>query len=664
MPGIASDAASHAMARSRSVSADGRASSILIEIGKRRRLARDSARRAGRKTGLPARLSPSPPRARPAPPGPCRKDRWRRRRPGACRGRPQAHRARFLPLHALQFAQPHVDRHALAHGDRGFGGVSAGLSWRGREGRRGRRGNRRRKASRLHGRFGRAGATEPGVAGLRAAAPAPPRSAPRRSAGRTSQVRPMPTTRPALSVPVCRPIACKMRPPVKESPAACSSHSGVASDQQRQDRQPDEAGGDVFGGVGVGADGALERVVVAEAQRDLVSAPAAHHQIREHEQQAGCSRPHKARRFRDGPSAWSVFRARLRCSRARVSMLCFAFGNRAFIAACQSRAHTIRLEGDRAWVVWRTLASARWGLAWALFAAVAGIGLAVAAATLLRRRRTSTSTRGYNALAPVSSTAKRSLQFASARLGAPGGRPMAKAHFALIAFAFACSRAPPRRPRRAGPDPSRSIRPCCRSKSAARRDAVARRRADRRMPSAGRSTAGRPARAWRARCARRSGNTICCARACAHARLYAERHVRAGVLRRCGYASAPDAEPSLETDAESLRRGRRARDAALGRRLRRRARDARGTPEDRVQHLLGSSELLQLPHRRALHFRVFQRARDGDVVGGDLFELVARQIGAAGIADQHALAFALAARSASRARAARDRGRRRDRRRG
>ncbi len=41
-----------------------------------------------------------------------------------------------------------------------------------------------------------------------------------------------------------------------------------------------------------------------------------------------------------------------------------------------------------------------WGLAWALFAAAAGVGLAAAAATLLRQREPDFAA-GYNALAPI-----------------------------------------------------------------------------------------------------------------------------------------------------------------------------------------------------------------------------------------------------------------------
>lgn len=44
-----------------------------------------------------------------------------------------------------------------------------------------------------------------------------------------------------------------------------------------------------------------------------------------------------------------------------------------------------------------------WGVAWAMFAAAAGLGLAVAAITLVRRARESDYdlAAGYNALAPV-----------------------------------------------------------------------------------------------------------------------------------------------------------------------------------------------------------------------------------------------------------------------
>ena len=49
--------------------------------------------------------------------------------------------------------------------------------------------------------------------------------------------------------------------------------------QQRQYQNADEASGDIFGGVGVGADRAAEVGVASVAQRDLVSAPARHHHI-------------------------------------------------------------------------------------------------------------------------------------------------------------------------------------------------------------------------------------------------------------------------------------------------------------------------------------------------------------------------------------------------
>lgn len=53
------------------------------------------------------------------------------------------------------------------------------------------------------------------------------------------------------------------------------------------------------------------------------------------------------------------------------------------------------------WVVMTD--ASMWGVAWAMFAAAAGLGLAVAAITLVRRARESDYdfAAGYNALAPV-----------------------------------------------------------------------------------------------------------------------------------------------------------------------------------------------------------------------------------------------------------------------
>jgi hypothetical protein len=80
-------------------------------------------------------------------------------------------------------------------------------------------------------------------------------------------------------------------------------------------------------------------------------------------------------------------------------MFCFAFGNRAFTA----RRHSLPQQDVSKATGWVVMTDASlWGVAWAMFAATAGMGLTVAAIALVRSavRADYDFAAGYNALAP------------------------------------------------------------------------------------------------------------------------------------------------------------------------------------------------------------------------------------------------------------------------
>jgi hypothetical protein len=81
-------------------------------------------------------------------------------------------------------------------------------------------------------------------------------------------------------------------------------------------------------------------------------------------------------------------------------MFCFVFGNCVFTAIGHDRHIQRRLEGNG--VGWLNDAGF-WGVAWAMIAAAAGMGLAAAAIAIFRSDETSEADEldvGYNALAP------------------------------------------------------------------------------------------------------------------------------------------------------------------------------------------------------------------------------------------------------------------------
>lgn len=171
--------------------------------------------------------------------------------------------------------------------------------------------------------------------------------------------------------------------------------------EQGQQNNPNQRSWDVFGRVRMGANGSAHGLVAAVAEHDVVPLAAGDHNIGERQKYQNVyarvqSGDFQAQHF--GPALPCFGRDATR-ARMRVSIFCFRFGNRAFIASVQYQANKRCLEGNG---VGEFMDAAVWGVVWAMIAAIAGVGLAVAATTLLRGANAIDSLEfdgGYNALA-------------------------------------------------------------------------------------------------------------------------------------------------------------------------------------------------------------------------------------------------------------------------